>query len=429
MYEKAKKIIPGGVQLLSKRPEMFLPDNWPSYFSKAKGVEVWDLDGNKYTDMSIMGIGAAILGYSDDDVNEAIHKAVERGTMNTLNSPEEVKLAKVLTDIHPWAKMVRYARTGGEAMSVAVRIARASSGKDKVAFCGYHGWQDWYISSNLASNKNLEGHLIPGLAPTGVPRALKGTALPFEYNNIESLKKLIKKHNIGTIIVEPLRHTEPKNNFLQEVRKIADKIGAVLIFDEITIGWRVMHGGVHLKYGVEPDIAVFAKGMGNGVPIAAIIGKEKIMDAAQISFISSAFWTERIGPAAALATIKKLKENNVQAHIKQIGEIIGKGWEKLSKKHDLKTTVIGPEALITFSFDYENALELKTLFTQEMLKRGFLASLSVYVSYAHKEEHVKRYMEAVNEVFGLISYAIKNNKVKDFLEGPVCHSGFKRLTW
>jgi len=174
LYRKAKKIIPGGTQLLSKRPEMFLPELWPAYYDKAKGCEVWDLDGKKYIDMSTMGVGSCILGYADDDVNKAVKSAVDRGNMCTLNAPEEVELAELLLKLHPWAEMVRYARTGGESMMIAVRIARAKSGKDTVLFCGYHGWHDWYLSSNLADEKSLDGHLLPGLNPLGVPRALKG---------------------------------------------------------------------------------------------------------------------------------------------------------------------------------------------------------------------------------------------------------------
>ncbi len=430
LWLKAKQLIPGGTQLLSKRSEMFLPDRWPSYYKKAKGVEVWDLDGNKYIDMSLMGLGSCILGYSDSDINKAVKKIVDAGSMNTLNSPEEVELAELLLKLHPWAGMVRYARTGGESMAVAVRIARAFSGKDKIAFCGYHGWQDWYIASNLANKKNLDGHLLPGLEPAGVPRGLKGTALPFNYNKIDELKKIIAKHkNIGVIVVEPLRHQEPNNNFLKETARIAKKIGAVLIFDEISIGWRLNIGGAHLLYGVNPDIAVFAKAMSNGYPMAAIIGKKNVMQAAQDTFISSTYWTERIGPAAALATIKKMKKVNMPAHIKKIGGMIGKGWKKLAKKHELDVTVVGPEALITFSFNYdERGQKLRTLFTQEMLSRGFLASASVYVSYAHEENHVKIYLKAVDEVFRIIKQAIESKSINKFLKGPIAHSGFKRLT-
>lgn len=430
LWNKAKKIIPGGSQLLSKRSEMFLPDQWPSYYKKAKGIEVWDLDGKKYQDFTIMGVGACTLGYADLEVNRAVKFAVDNGSMSTLNCPEEVELAELLCKLHSWAKMVRYARTGGEAMAVAVRIARAYSGKEKVVFCGYHGWSDWYLAANLADQKNLDGHLLPGLEPAGVPRSLRGTTFVFSYNRIEELERVVKENNdIGVIVVEPFRHQEPENDFLKKVKEIAGRIGAVLVFDEVTIAWRLNLGGVHLLYGVNPDIAVLGKAISNGYPMAAIIGRGEVMQAAQKTFISSTYWTERVGPAAALATIKKMKKVNLPRHLKKIGSIIGEGWKKSAKKHGLKINVIGPEALITFSFDYgEDSQAIRTLFTQEMLKRGFLASGSVYVSYAHKPRQVKKYLKVVDEVFGILKKAISDKRINALLKGPVAHTGFKRLT-
>ncbi len=429
LWNKAKKIIPGGNQLLSKRSEMFLPGGWPSYYKRAKGVEVWDLDGNKFIDMSIMGVGTCILGYSDDDVNEVVKKAIDEGSMATLNSFEEVELAELLLSLDPWAGMIRYARTGGEAMAVAVRIARVFARKDKLAFCGYHGWHDWYLSANLADDKNLDGHLLPGLEPLGVPRCLKGTAMPFTYNHIGELERIVKNNNIGVIVMEPIRHYEPENDFLNKVRNIADKIGAILIFDEITSGFRLSVGGAHKLYNVKPDIAVYGKAMGNGFPMAAIIGKREVMNVAQESFISSSFWTERIGFVAATATIRKMLKNNVPSHLVRIGNLVKSGWKSLARKHNLKIRISGIPPLATFVFDYgkENQA-LHTLFTQEMLNRGFLASKQVYVSYAHQEEHIETYLDNVDEVFGIIKDAVNKNNVHSLLKGPVAHSGFRRLT-
>jgi len=429
LWNRAKKIIPGGSQLLSKRSEMFLPDQWPSYYKKAKGVEIWDLDGNKFIDMSIMGVGACILGYADDDVNRAVKEAIDAGSMATLNSSEEVELAELLLRLHRWAGMIRYTRTGGEALAVAVRIARAYSKKDKIAFCGYHGWHDWYLSANLADDKNLDGQLLPGLEPNGVPRALKGTSIPFNYNKIEELENIIENNkDIGAIVVEPIRHHEPENDFLGKIRQIATKINVPLIFDEVTSGFRINVGGAHEKYRVYPDIVVYGKGMSNGFPMAAIVGKEEVMQAAQTSFISSTYWTERIGPVAAITTINKMKVKNVPDHLCKIGNLVSDGWRKLSEEYDLKLHVAGIPPLTTFSFDYENGQALHTLFTQEMLNRGFLASKSVYTSYSHTENHVDKYLENVDEVFKLIKKSIENDNVSDLLKGPVAHSGFKRLT-
>lgn len=433
LWKRAKQVIPGGNQLLSKRAEMFLPGLWPAYAKKAKGVEVWDLDGNKYIDMSIMGVGSCILGYADPDVNRAVKMAVDNGSMTTLNAFEEVELAELLVKLHPWTKntgMVRFARSGGEVMAVAIRIARAASGKERIAFCGYHGWSDWYLAANIASTKTLDGHLLPGLDPKGVPRGLGGTMLPFSYNNIDELESLVKKYkDIGVIVVETVRHDKPKDDFLKKVRAIADRVSAVLIFDEITIGWRLAVGGAHLVYGVNPDIAVYAKAISNGFPMGAVVGNRKVMQAAQETFISSTYWTERVGFVASLATIRKLKEKNVPKHLKMIGGMIGNGWRRLAEKHGINLTVLGPESLVTFVLNYgDDSQAIRTLFTQEMLRRGFLASASVYVSYAHKERHVRAYLKAVDEVFKLLKKAIDTKSVHKLLEGPVAHSGFKRLT-
>lgn len=429
MWNKAKEIIPGGAQLLSKRSEMFLPEQWPSYFSRAKGVEIWDLDGNKFIDMSLMGVGPCILGYADDDIDGAVKEAIEAGTMTTLNCPEEAVLANVMLEIHPWAQMVRYARCGGEAMAVAVRIARAKTGKDLILFCGYHGWHDWYLSANLADDQALDGHLLPGLEPKGVPRSLKGTAIPFSYNEADGFLELVNKHkgNIAAVVMEPIRNHYPAEGFLETIRKKTEESGVVLIFDEITSGWRLNLGGAHLGFAVNPDIAVFAKAMSNGYPMAAVIGKAEIMQAAQDTFISSTYWTDRIGPTAALATIKKLKENNVSQHLIRVGKGIQDGWMKLARKHKVKISVCGIYPLGHFSFDYKESSVLKTLFTQLMLDEGFLATTAFYASYSHRENHIKDYLKAVDKAFSFISKAIKDGNPAGYLKGPVCHSGFRRL--
>ena len=430
LYTKAKKLIPGGTQLLSKRPEMYLPHYWPSYYEKAKGCEVWDLDGNKYVDMSYMGIGSCILGYADEDINEAVKNAIDKGSMSTLNSPEEVELAEILCDLHPWADMVRYTRTGGEAMSVAVRIGRAKTGKDTVLFCGYHGWHDWYLAANLADDKAIDGHLLPGLDPAGVPKALRGTAYPFAYNDTMGFLDLIDKHknSIGVIVLESIRNYQPEREFVDTIRQVTIDLGAVLVFDEITAGWRLNMGGAHLLLKVEPDIAVFGKAISNGFPQGVVVGKRYVMESAQDSFISSTYWTERIGPTASIATIKKMKEKNVPDHLIKVGQKIQDGWKSSAAKHQLRIKVAGIYPLGHFAFEYENPLVLKTLFTQLMLDRGFLATNGFYASYAHKDEHVKMYLEAADDAFLFISNAIEEGNPEKYLKGPVCHSGFKRLT-
>ena len=430
LYERAKKLIPGGTQLLSKRPEMFLPGRWPAYYRKCKGVEVWDLDGNRFTDMSICGVGACILGYADPEVDAAVRKAIGSGTMCTLNCAEEIELAELLCGIHPWAEMARFARCGGEAMAVAVRIARAATGRDKIAFCGYHGWHDWYLAANLADDRNLDGQLLPGLEPAGVPRALTGASIPFHYNSLEDIDRVIDSHgkSLAAIVMEPVRHHEPERGFLEHARKAADKTGAVLVFDEVTSGWRMNVGGIHLLYKVDPDMAVFAKGMSNGYPMAAIVGRRPVMEAAQKTFVSSTYWTERIGPVAALATIRKMQRLNIPERLCSTGSRVRDIWSRAAERHALKITTHGIPPLSIFAFDYEtNAPSMHTLFTQEMLKRGFLASKAFYAAYAHKPRHLKAYAAAVDEAFSIISKANEADAVGRLLESPVAHTGFKRL--
>ncbi|MBI5227912.1 aminotransferase class III-fold pyridoxal phosphate-dependent enzyme [Candidatus Micrarchaeota archaeon] len=431
LWKKAKKLIPGGSQLLSKRSEMFLPDQWPSYYSKAKGTKIWDLDGIEYTDMCIMGIGSCILGYADPDVDRAVKTRIDNANMATFNCPEEVELAEKLISLNPWAGKVRYARTGGESMAIAVRIARAYAKREKLAFCGYHGWHDWYLSTNLKDPNGLNDHLLKGLDPGGVPRELSGTALPFHYNQISELESLVEKHNdLGVIVVEAIRSKKPENNFLNKVRKIADETNAVLIFDEISSGFRSSVGGEYPKFGVKPDLVVFAKAMSNGYPMGAVVGKDEVMDAAQESFISSTYWTEGVGPTAALATIKKMEEKNVPKHIVETGNAMGALWEKLGKENNVAMHVdYGFPPIMHFDFEYgEKNLAVMTLFTQEMLKRGFLATGGFYVSYAHSKDDLHRYGESCNEVFKLIASAAKEGRVEKLLNGPVKHSGFQRLT-
>jgi glutamate-1-semialdehyde 2,1-aminomutase len=430
LYEKAKKIIPGGTQLLSKRPEMFLPDLWPAYYEKAKGCEVWDLDGNKYFDMITMGIGACILGYADEDVNNAVKAVIDKGSMSILNAPEEVELAELLCSLHPWAGMVRYTRGGGEAMTVAVRIARAKTQKDKILFCGYHGWHDWYLSANLNEDNALDGHLLPGLSPRGIPRALQGSAHPFVYNDTKGFRELVDKYKneIGVIVLEAIRNKEPEKDFINAIMDAKKELGIVFVVDEITSGWRMNLGGAHLLYGIEPDIAVFAKAISNGFPMGAIIGKKEVMEAAQETFISSTYWTERIGPAAAIATIKKMSEKNVSNHLVNIGKKIQQGWETAAVKNNLSISASGIHPLGHFEFKYHEPLVLKTLFTQMMFEKGFLAGNAFYASYAHKQEHIEEYLRNVDNAFSFIADALKEGRPEKYLRGPICHSGFKRLT-
>jgi glutamate-1-semialdehyde 2,1-aminomutase len=429
LYRKARRLIPGGTQLLSKRPEMFLPEGWPSYYSSARGVEVVDLDGKHYTDMSIVGVGAAVLGYADPDVDAAVKRAIDSGVQSTLNCPEEVELAEVLCDLHPWAEMVRYTRSGGEAMAVAVRIARAHTRRDKIAFCGYHGWADWYLAANLAESQALDGQLIPGLDPAGVPRGLAGTAIPFRFNHAEDLDAIVAEYGseLAAIVMEPARDQFPDDGFLAHVRQLADRCGAILVFDEITSGFRMSTGGIHLLFGVDPDIAVFSKALGNGYAIAAIVGRSFVMEAAQSTFISSTNWTERIGPVAALATIRKFRDFHVADRLIETGKTVQAGWQAAAHEAGLDIHVSGIPPLAHFVFESANELAMTTLYTQLMLDRGFLAWSQFKAAYAHSTQDVDRYLQATCDVFLELAGALRDGTVESQLRGPVARRGFYRL--
>jgi len=427
LWKRAKTVIPGGSMLLSKRAEMFAPDQWPAYFDRAKGISVWDLDGIEYLDLSLMGVGTNTLGYGDPEVDAAVVEAIGKGTMSTLNAPEEVRLAERLVELHPWADMARFTRSGGEANAVAIRIARAATGKDNVAICGYHGWHDWYLSTNLADGDQLDGHLLPGLEPAGVPAALRGTTFPFEYNNFEQLVEIVSQHDIGIIKMEVSRNIGPEDGFLERVRELATQNGIVLIFDECTSGFRQTFGGLHLMYGVEPDMAVFGKTLGNGYAINAVIGRRDVMEAAQTTFISSTFWTERIGPVAALRTLEVMERVRSWEQITNTGHEVRRGWQALADRHGLEIDHWGLPALAGFTIKSPHALAYKTLITQEMLKRGYLAGNSLYSSTQHTPEILDRFFENLDPVFGLIAEVEDGRDLDALLVGPVAHAGFKRL--
>jgi len=426
LYKIAKQLIPGGTQLLSKRPEMFLPDNWPSYYSKVEGVEVTDLDGNKYIDMGINGIGTCILGASNKDVNNAVIECVNRGSMSTLNHPNEVYLTQKLVELHPWSDMARYTRSSGEACSVAVRIARAYTSKYKVAFCGYHGWHDWYLATNI-NNNGLDKHLIQGLSSDGVPSTLDGSIFPFTYNKIEELEKLLSTQDIGVIIMEPMRSVFPVDNFLEKVRELATRHNCVLIFDEVTSGFRITNGGLHKHFNVNPDIAIFGKAISNGYPLGVVLGNKNVMQKAQDTFISSTYWTEGIGFTAGLTTINKFVELNVAENVKEKGEYFQCELKKIIEKHNMNITVGGLPCISTFTFNYENPLAVKTLFIQEMLRKGYLTTVALYMTYAHTKKHISDYLKEIENFITKYKSDIETNNIDQYLDGPICHSGFNRV--
>ncbi len=427
LWRVANKLIPGGNMLISKRPQQFLPDNWPTYFSKSKKCYVWDLDGHKFLDIATMGVGTNILGYGNKEVDKAVKKVVENGNMSSLNCPEEVLLAEKLVKLHPWSGMVKFARTGAEANAIAIRIARAASKNQNIAFCGYHGWHDWYIASNLESPNNLNSHLLKNIPTKGVEGKLKNTVYGFNYNDIQKLNKLIKTKKIGIVIMEVIRNIKPKNNFLKKVRSITKKNNIKLIFDECTTGFRHNFGGIHKSYGIEPDLAMFGKSLGNGYAITACVGKKEIMKHANQSFISSTFWTERIGYVAALKTLEIMEKKKSWKLIRDKGEKIIKGWKNIAKKNKIDLEILGIPALCSFKFKNKNNIICKTIITQEMLKQGILATNTVYVCIHHTDKIIKKYLKILELILVKINKCKNEKELKKLLDGKVCNSDFQRI--
>jgi len=431
LWKRAKTIIPGGNMLLSKRPEMYLPNKWPTYYSKAKGCHVWDMDNVKYTDVSLMSVGTNILGYANSKIDNAVIKAIKKSNMSSFNCPEEIYLTEKLLDMHPHFDMARYARTGGEANSIAIRIARASSGKDKVAICGYHGWHDWYLSANYNSKEKkgiLKDHLLPGLSTNGVPKNLRNTTYPFMFNDYKTLENICNKNRIGVIKMEIFRNFPPKNNFLKKVRNLANRKNIVLIFDECTSGFRETFGGLHLKYKVNPDICILGKALGNGFPITTILGNKKVMEAAQNTFISSTFWTERSGYVAGLKTLEEMKKIKSWNIISKKGKKLKLKLIKLGKKHKLKLKISGLSSCPSFIINSDKWIKYKTYITQELLIKKILGANTTYLSTSHNDKIINRYIDCLDKIFSRIRKCENNDlDIDKILNSDVCHTGFKRL--
>ena len=427
LWKRAKKIIPSGNMFLSKNPETFLPKVWPSYFSRAKGVNVWDLENKKYIDTSLMSVGTNILGYANKRINQKVKKAIEKSVSSTLNCPEEVELCEKLVSMHKWSDMARLARTGGEINAMSIRLSRAFTGKDKVAICGYHGWHDWYLSTNLKNKKNLDQHLFSNLKTEGVPNFLKNSIFQFSYNRIDQLKKIINDNkDIGTIKMEVARNEKPNIKFLKEVREIANRNNIVLIFDECTSGFRETFGGLHLKYKVYPDLATFGKSLGNGYAITALIGKKEIMNKSLDTFISSTFWSERIGPVAALETLKVMEESKSWKTITSLGKRVKNKWRNLARKYDIDASVKGLDAMPIIVFKNHNLI-YKTLISQEMLKSNYLASNSFYLSTMHNKDIIDKYFFNLEKVFKKIKISNLEKNPNKFLDTEVCKSNISRM--
>ncbi len=430
LWQRARTVISGGTGLLSKRAEMFDAKGWPSYFSRCSGCEVWDLEDRRYLDFA-GGVGAILLGYADPDVTAAVRRRLSLGTYCTLVNPQEVELAEQLLVLHPWAGKVRYARGGGDAMTMAVRIARAATGRSGVAFCGYHGWHDWYLAANLGETDALNGHLLPGLEPTGVPRELKGTAVPFKYNDLAALDAALARlgDNLAAVVMEPMRSQVPQDDFVAKVAARCRAAGGVFVVDEVTSGLRYGFPGAMARLGIEPDLIVYAKAMSNGFPFGTVIGREAIMQAADGSFISSSYWTDGVGPAAALAVLEKVQRLKVQESVWHQGGILQAGLQALAAAHPVcRLLVGGMPATPTMNFDLgADAPLAQALYVRKMRARGFLVSSYYFVMLAHDEGKIRQLLAAAGETMQEIAALITAGRLAEEAGVPRGQRGFTRL--
>lgn len=420
IYERAVKIIPGGSQTFSKGVSQYVNGFAPKYLERGKGAYVWDVDGNRYLDY-VMGCHPIILGYADEDVNHAVIDQLEKGSTFSLMNELELDVAELLIDAVPCAEMARFGKNGADATTVGVRIARAITGRDHIAYCGYHGWHDWYIA-----NTDLN---------SGIPEFNQELAHSFVYNDLDSLERVFLKYNgqVAIVIMEPLTILEPVNGFLEEVKKMAHHHGALLMFDEIITGFRFSFGGAQELTGVTPDLTSLAKAVSNGIPLSSIVGKREYMKVLDKTFFSFTYGGDCVGLAAAKACIPKLKREKVSAHLWNVGTKLQKGFNELAVKHDLDRFVqcIGYPCRTVLSFSGNglyDELEMKSFFQQEMIRRGILWAAYHALSWSHKEAEIDITLQAYDESMRAFKLIVDGGKdLRSRIEGEPVKPVFRKV--
>jgi glutamate-1-semialdehyde aminotransferase len=450
LYERAKQLVPGGTQLVSRRPLIFAPGVAPIFAERAKGSHIWDVDGGEYVDYG-MSVSACILGYADGVVDDAVRQQIGRGVMYSLNHPAELELAELLCQTIPCAEMVRFAKGGGEACAIAVRIARGTTGRDKVLFCGYHGWHDWYLAANLDAANSLDAHLLPGIEPIGVPRGLAGTAIPFPYGDLPALERTLDQHagEVACVIMEPMRSTEPPEGYLRGVCELTRQRGVILIFDEVTTGFRHAPGGVEEHLGVVPDMATFAKSLSNGYAMGAVVGRRAVMEPAARMFISSTNWSDLVGITAATTTLREIRRRNVPAILLDYGRRLMTGWNAIAQDVGVSARMHGTPQwpLIEFTLlesqlaagvetrrrdavkDGEAMVvrKLAAIYAQEMALRQILFNAHPVHSAAHDGNDLERTLTATREALTAVRDALHAGRLDESLEASLEPPIFRRL--
>jgi len=415
LYNRAVGLIPSVTQTLAKGPTQWINGVAPKYLVKGKGSHVWDADGNEYIDY-MMGVGPLSLGYAYSKVDEAIKKQLEDGITFSMMHPLEVEVAELIREIIPNAEAVRYSKTGADATSAAVRLARAYTGKNKILCCGYHGWHDWYISVTARNN--------------GIPEAVQANSFTFNYNDIESLKNSIDD-DVAAVILEPVVFAEPKDNFLHKVAELCKEKNLVLIFDEMWTGFRMALGGAQEYFGIKADLATYSKAVANGMPISILAGKKEIMRLADEDiFFYTTFGGEALSLAATKATIEELKEKNVPKFLDEQGAKLKNGYNSIAQKLGIDfTKAIGYNwrSMATFDEKAGGPLLQKSLMQQEMIKRGVLWQGFFNMSFSHSNEDVEYTLQALAASLEILKNAVETNQLKAMLKGEPVQPVFRKV--
>ncbi|MBI3959100.1 MAG: aminotransferase class III-fold pyridoxal phosphate-dependent enzyme [Chloroflexi bacterium] len=431
LYRRAAELIPGRTQLISRRADQFAAGISPVYAQRAKGSRFVDVDENEYIDW-VNAVGAVILGHADPVVDAAVKEQIDRGSIYTLNSPLEIELAEELAAAVPSAEMVRYTKGGGEACAVAARIARGVTGRDKILICGYHGWYDWYQAANFGVDPESGEYPFAGIEPTGVPRVLAGTVFPFPYGDLDVLARLLDDHagEAAAVMMEPARTQLPPPGYLEGVKKLVEQHDGILIFDEVSCGWRLRIGGVQQAVGVTPHMTVVAKAMSNGYPMGAVVGQRAVMEAAGRMFISSSYWSDNIGLAASLTTIRELKRRESERRFQEIGESLRAGVDQAIAAAGLTGSLIGlhtnPTLHLTLP-DESLRPKVNTLFVQEMARRGVHCYASFKATLAHTPLDIEETVEAAFGALQVIRQGLEDDSLDALLLCDLKKEPFRRL--
>lgn len=418
IFSRSEGLIPAHTQTLAKGPGQWIKGIAPKYLVKGKGSHVWDADGNEYIDYN-MGIGPISLGYCYDKVDEAIKKQLEDGITFSLMHPLEVEVAELVKSVVPNTENVRFSKTGCDITTAAVRLARAFTGREKVLCCGYHGWHDWYIS---VTDRNK-----------GIPEAVKDLTYTISYNDIQSVKDSID-NDTACVILEPFVFDEEKNNFLQELRKVCDEYGTLLIFDEMWTGFRIAKGGAQEYFNVKADMACFSKAVANGMPISILTGRADVMKLLEKDvFFFTTFGGEALSLAATKATLNEIVEKNLPEVLSRQGKKLKDGFNKIASDLGMNYTSCSGyncRTIMTFNGDLSecNPLEMKSLVQQEMIKRGVLWGGFHNMCLSHTDEDIEYTLKAYSEVLPILKKAIDEKNVKGYLKGEPVEPVFRKTT-